>query len=98
MLGTKNVDLKLAPKAQEWLEGFIAASPLEDPLPGVIYGRWKEESEDHWSIGLYDRPDLPNIDMWLCTGLGWEFLAFEHMIELLEGKTIYFREGKILVE
>lgn len=98
MLGTRNVSLQLSSEAQEWLEGFIAASPLRDPLPGIIYGRWRDESEDHWSIGLYDRSDLPNIDMWLCISPDWEFLAFEHMINSLKEKTIYFQEGKILIE
>nr|BAJ06853.1 hypothetical protein [uncultured bacterium] len=99
MLGRRNICLELSPRVKEWLDGFIENSDLDDPIPGIIYGRWDDEAESHWTIGLYERADLPKIDMWLCNGDGWEFL-FEDCdnIEVIENKTASFVEGRLVFE
>lgn len=36
----------------------ISSSSLGSPVPGIIWGRWEGEEQDHWLIEFYERADV----------------------------------------
>src|SRR3977135_2631950 len=53
--GSRNVRLMLTPLAQRYIDELKRNSDLEEPIVQIGWGRWNDESEDHWILGLNDR-------------------------------------------
>ena len=97
-MGLQSIHLRLrfTEDAERAVARRLEESSLSNPVIGIIWGRWDDELEDHWLIGMYNKPDLRV--GWLVTAGDVEFYTYqEFLLEKLDGKVIDYRDNRLLV-
>lgn len=78
MFGERKVNLRLTDRARTFVERFKASSNLKSPILSIGWGRFGRESEERWSIGLYDRSDLR--EGWRGIAPDFDFIVIQEWI------------------
>jgi hypothetical protein len=100
MLEKKSLNLRIGPALKEALRKKCAESGLSSPLPGIIWGRWGDENIDTYSIGIYERSNVPCDDpVRIVDANGVEILIIQDWVcDDLEGKVLHLIDGKLIVK
>jgi hypothetical protein len=100
MLEKKFLNLKIGLALQEALQKKCVESGLSDPLPGIIWGRWDDENIDTYSIGIYERSNLPYDDpVRIVDANGIEILIIQDWVcDDLTGKVLDISNGKLVAQ
>ena len=54
----QKVNLRFTARAIEYISDLMRKSELEQPILGISWGRWHDETEFRWIIGFYDRAKI----------------------------------------
>jgi hypothetical protein len=86
VLGEFRVNLHLADEARSFISDLLEGTDIPDPILGIGWGRWNDEKEDRWLLGLYSRARCTG---WLCTTKQFEFVVINpNLVERLDGRTL----------
>ena len=90
MLERKVLNLGVSDCLKRKLRERAARSGLTDPLPGILWGKWDDEVEEGYSIGFYERGEIPSDDpIRIVEADGIEFLITQDWIcNELDGKVL----------
>jgi len=92
VLGEFSVNLRLTDEAKQYLSELKSKSQLDNPIPGIGWGKWNHETEDHWMVSLYDRDECAG---WLCKAPEFEFVIINpNLIERLHDRVLDVRDKK----
>ena len=99
MLEKKSINLRIGAKLKKVLAEDLSSSELDDPLPGILWGQWDTETNEHYVIGMYERDELPVDDpVRIIEADGIEFLITQDWIcDDLEGKCLDIVNGQLSV-
>ena len=77
-MGLQSIHLRLrfTEDAERAVARRLEESSLSNPVIGIIWGRWDDELEDHWLLGIYNKPDLRV--GWLVTAGDVEFYTIKN--------------------
>jgi len=99
MFGERKVNLQLSKRTQAYLERFKANSKLSDPVLGLAWAGIPGETEERWTIGLYDRKDIR--EGWMGITPEFDFIVIqEWVLDQVDNKVLDFdeRTGTITLE
>lgn len=99
MLAKRLLNIKIGDRFRRALEEGSSASGLTDPLPGLLWGKWDDETQEYYSIGFFERSEIPTEDpIRIVEADGIEFLITQDWIcEDLEGKGLDIVDGQLSV-
>lgn len=97
MLPPKTLNLRIGDRLRSVLEAKALSSGLVSPMPAILWGKWDDEGEEHYSIGFYDRDNLPISDpVRIVEAGGLQFLILQDWIcEAVHGKELDVVDGKL---
>jgi hypothetical protein len=89
--------LKVTDVALGEIRHKLADSVLENPVPGLVWGKWDNEETDTWHIGFYELKNATLGKFLEASGITFYLLQY-WMAEELEGKVVDIRDKKIVIE
>jgi hypothetical protein len=96
MFGERKINLQLTQRTREFLDRFKAKSKLDSPILGISWSRVSNESNERWTIGLYDRKDVR--EGWLGIAPEFEFIVIqEWVLDELDDKVLDFDDARGVV-
>jgi hypothetical protein len=96
MFGEQKVNLRVTDRTRAFLDRFKARSRLDDPVLGISWGRVGHETDERWTIGLYDRKDLR--EGWLGIAPDFDFVVVQDWaLKALDDKVLDFDEDTGIV-
>ena len=99
MLERRVINLRIGDTLRQVLFQRSSASRLEEPVPGILWGKWDGEQHECYSIGFYERKDLPIDDpIRIVEADGIEFVITQDWIcDGLSGRTLDITAGVLTV-
>jgi len=93
----RKVKCRLGPILRGVISQRALSSGLRDPVAGIGWSRWSDESTDSFDLGFYERSELPIVDPVVLADVdGCEILFVQSwIVDQLEGGEIEIRDGKI---
>lgn len=92
MFGERQVNLQITDRTRASLTRLIARSKLAEPILSISKGRFNDEAEERWSLGLYDRKGLR--EGWIGISPEFEFVVIqEWVLEALDNQLLDFDEA-----
>ena len=100
MLQKKTIRCQLSPAFKDRIKEHVGSSDLSIPVPSISWGKWEDETDEHFFLGYYERSQLPEQDPIRFVEIDdIEFIIIQDWIcDKLEGKRLDINEHGIVLE